>query len=111
MRNILDSSKINESAIKSMENYHPEYVEEVSREMESNRYLIVGMKQNPVVKSAIKTLEDKQITYKYLEYGSYFSKWKQRLAIKLWTGWPTFPMVFVDGKLIGGGEELKKLLG
>jgi glutaredoxin-related protein len=28
----------------------------------------------------------------------------------MWTGWPTFPMVFVKGKLIGGGSELKALL-
>ena len=28
-------------------------------------------------------------------------------AIKLWSGWPTFPQVFVDGTLIGG-EDLTK---
>ena len=36
-----------------------------------------------------------------------FSEWKKRLAIKLWSGWPTFPQVFVRGTLIGG-EELTK---
>ena len=41
------------------------------------------------------------------EYGSYFSKWKERLAIKLWSGWPTFPQVFVRASLIGG-EDLTK---
>jgi hypothetical protein len=38
------------------------------------------------------------VAHTYLEYGSYFSKWKERLAIKLWSGWPTFPQVFVDGR-------------
>jgi monothiol glutaredoxin len=28
----------------------------------------------------------------------------------MWTGWPTFPMIFVDGILIGGNSDLKKLL-
>ena len=25
---------------------------------------------------------------------------------KMWTGWPTFPMVFVNGVLVGGPKEL-----
>ena len=32
------------------------------------------------------------IDFYYLEYGSYFSQWHRRLALKMWTGWPTFPM-------------------
>jgi glutaredoxin-related protein len=47
------------------------------------------------------------VTYKYLEYGSYLSQWKTRLAIKLWSGFPTFPQVYVNGTLIGG-EDLTK---
>jgi monothiol glutaredoxin len=45
-----------------------------------------------------------------LSYGNYFSKWKQRLAIKLWSGWPTYPQIFIDGKLIGGCDDLIKYL-
>jgi glutaredoxin-related protein len=28
----------------------------------------------------------------------------------LWTGWPTFPMVFVKGVLVGGADDLEKLI-
>jgi glutaredoxin-related protein len=28
----------------------------------------------------------------------------------MWTGWPTFPMVFVGGTLLGGASDLEKLL-
>jgi len=28
----------------------------------------------------------------------------------MWTGWPTFPMVWVKGQLIGGADDLQKLL-
>jgi glutaredoxin-related protein len=37
------------------------------------------------------------------------SDWRRRNALKLWTGWPTFPMVFVKGVLVGGFDDLKKL--
>jgi monothiol glutaredoxin len=33
--------------------------------------------------------------------------WKKRLAIKLWTGWPTFPQIFHKGVLIGGAKDLE----
>ena len=111
MRTVLDSSKLTEAAKISITTFHPQYVKEVEETVNSNKYVIVGMKQNPVVSGARKFLEAKNIEYKYLEYGSYFSMWKQRLAIKLWSGWPTFPMVFQDGKLVGGYKELKATFG
>ena len=31
---------------------------------------------------------------------------KKRLSLKMWSGWPTFPMIFVKGQLIGGASDL-----
>ena len=45
-----------------------------------------------------------------IEYGSYWSEWRRRLALKMWTGWPTFPMVFVKGVLVGGAQDLERLI-
>jgi len=28
----------------------------------------------------------------------------------MWTGWPTFPMVFVRGTLVGGAADLERLI-
>jgi glutaredoxin-related protein len=28
----------------------------------------------------------------------------------MWSGWPTFPMIFVNGVLIGGFQDLQRLL-
>ena len=50
------------------------------------------------------------VTYHELEYGSYLSQWRRRSALKMWTGWPTFPMLFVKGRLIGGAMELQGLI-
>ena len=110
MRKTLNPSQLSESANQAIASFHPDVVSEVEAAVQSNKYVIVGMAQNPVVSKARKLLDEKNITYKYIQHGSYFSMWKQRLAIKLWSGWPTFPMVFVDGKLIGGARELGLLL-
>ncbi|MFT5930783.1 MAG: monothiol glutaredoxin, partial [Oceanospirillaceae bacterium] len=32
------------------------------------------------------------------------------LAIKMWSGWPTYPQVFVNGTLVGGASDLQKLI-
>jgi glutaredoxin-related protein len=110
MRQILEDSKISEIARLQVEGYHRDVVGEVEKAISQNEWVIVGMAQNPFVKKARKLLEEKAIPFQYLEYGSYLGQWKQRLAIKLWSGWPTFPQVFHNGQLVGGADDLKKLL-
>jgi monothiol glutaredoxin len=65
---------------------------------------------NVFPKRALAALRSRGIEPKYLQYGSYFSEWRQRTALKMWTGWPTFPMVFVKGVLIGGASETQAML-
>ena len=110
MREVLSESNLDARALKAIEAFHAGIVKEVKSAVANNAIVIVGMAQNPVVKKARKLLEQKNMTFSYLEYGSYFSQWKQRLAIKLWSGWPTFPQVFINGKLAGGCAELEVLL-
>ena len=50
------------------------------------------------------------IAHHDLDFGSYFSDWRRRNALKMWTGWPTFPMVFVKGVLVGGADDLARLI-
>ncbi len=90
--------------------FHASIVDEVRRAVDRDAVVVVGMAQNPVVKKARQGLEEAGIAFAYLEYGSYLSKWKERLAIKLWSGWPTFPQVFVRGTLIGGNHEMRQML-
>jgi glutaredoxin-related protein len=80
-------------------------VDAVQTAVAGNDVVVVGMKQNPFPKKARKALGGAGIAFQYLEYGSYFSTWRPRTALKMWTGWPTFPMVFVKGTLIGGAQE------
>ena len=69
------------------------------------------MAQNPHPKRVRKALKAKGVAHEYLEYGSYTSEWRRRTALKMWTGWPTFPMCFHKGVLVGGANELIALLG
>ena len=85
--------------------YHRQTIDEVTAAIAENKIVVVGMTQNPFVKKVRAALNVANVEFHYLEYGSYFSMWKPRLAIKMWSGWPTFPQVFVDGVLIGGYKE------
>lgn len=103
----LDSTAISEPALEKMRRFHADVIAEIESAIVKHDVVVVGMAQNPHVKKVRKALDDADIAYAYLEYGSYLSEWRKRLAIKLWSGWPTFPQVFVKGVLLGG-EDLTK---
>ncbi|MBI3204302.1 MAG: glutaredoxin [Myxococcales bacterium] len=103
-RPLLDPSKIAPAARAKMEQSHADVVREVARAIDASAVVVVGMAQNPHVKKVKQALDRAGVEYRYLEYGSYLSEWRRRLAIKLWSGWPTFPQVFVKGTLIGGED-------
>jgi glutaredoxin len=108
-RLVLANDKVSNTVKDQVGTFHRGIVEEVDAAVKRDPVVVVGMAQNPVVKKARKLLQSEGIQYTYLEYGSYMSKWKERLAIKLYAGFPTFPMVFIDGTLVGGNAELEKL--
>lgn len=105
-RIILPESKIHPAIRGEISNYYRETVEEVQTAVATHKTVVVGMQLNPHCKRARKILEAKNAPFEYLEYGGYTSEWRRRSALKNWTGWPTFPMVFHDGVFIGGATEL-----
>jgi len=109
-RNILHDVQIHPAVRDKIANYRSDVVAEVQAAIEANEVVVVGMGMNPFPKKARKLLDAAGIAYKYLEYGSYLSQYRRRLPLKLWTGWPTFPMVFVKGVLVGGADDLAKLI-
>jgi monothiol glutaredoxin len=109
-RTILDPEKIHSAIRETVAGHHADIVREVQTAIAANNVVVVGMKQNPFPKRARKALDAAAIPYKYFEYGSYFSKWRPRLALKMWSGWPTLPMIFVKGALIGGATDLERLI-
>lgn len=99
---MLEPARIAPEAQRQMADFHADTVREVEQAVARSPVVVIGMAQNPFVKKVRKALQAAGVQFEYLEYGSYFSGWKQRLAIKLWSGWPTFPQVFVRGVLLGG---------
>lgn len=109
-RHLLDEAHLHPAIRDKVSTHHRETVDEVLAAVASHAVVVVGMKQNPHVKRVCKALDAKGVRFKYLEYGSYFNHWRRRNALKMWTGWPTFPMVFHQGVLVGGADETAALL-
>ena len=109
-RSILDEAHIHPAIRETIANNRADIVREVQAVIAENEIVIVGMGQNPFPKKARKLLDQQRLSYKYLEYGNYLSDWRRRNALKMWTGWPSFPMIFVKGVLVGGASDLQKLV-
>jgi|TARA_B110000483_G_scaffold70290_1_gene87761 glutaredoxin-related protein len=110
MRKMLSSTAIHASIKDQVEGYHIDIVDEVKAAVSVNRVVVVGMRYDDAVYGARKALKKAGTEFTYLEYGGYASQWRWRLALKMWTGWPTFPMIFVDQTLVGGSKDLQRLL-
>jgi monothiol glutaredoxin len=109
-RPILDETRIHPAIRDKVANLHADLLAEVRAAIDANPVLVVGMQGNPFCRRARKSLQAAGVAFKYLEYGSYMSQWRTRNTLKMWTGWPTFPMVFVKGTFIGGSSDLDALI-
>ena len=109
-RDILDDALIHPAIRQALADQHAGIVQEVRSAIAGNQVVVVGMAQNPFPRKARKALDAIGVRYQYLGYGSYFSQWRRRNSLKIWTGWPTFPMVFVNGMLVGGANDLQRLI-
>jgi glutaredoxin-related protein len=90
--------------------YHVDLVEEVAQAVASEKVVVVGVAWLQPGKRACRLLEEQKVPFRYLEYGSYLQGWRRRLALKMWVGWPTFPLVFVKGTFVGGASDLARLI-
>ena len=89
--------------------FHADLVEEVARAIAAHDVVVVGVRWLGPGRRARRLLDAQGIPYTYLEYGSYLKGWRRRLALKIWVGWPTFPLIFIKGTFVGGGSNLAKL--
>ncbi len=109
-RPILDESHLHPAIRDKVSGLHAEILREVADAVARHAVVVVGMKVNPFPRKARRLLDAKSIPYVYLEYGSYLNQWRRRTALKMWTGWPTLPIIFVKGVMIGGADDLARLI-
>jgi monothiol glutaredoxin len=109
-RLILSEDRIHPAIRDRVAQLNRKYVDEVEAAIAKNDVVVVGMAQNPNVRRARSVLREAGVHFEYIEHGSYLGAWRLRLAFKLWTGWPTFPMVFVKGVLVGGADDVTALI-
>ena len=109
-RAILNEAHIHPAIRTRIAEHHADLIHEVEQAIATHAVVVVGMAMNPFPKKARKALTAAGIAHHYLEYGSYFSDWRRRTALKMWSGWPTVPLIFVKGVLIGGADDLQKLI-
>ena len=109
-RPLLSESHIHPAIRAKICNLHTDIIGEVQAAVAAHAVVVVGMGINPMPKRARKALDAAGVAYHYMEYGNYFNTWRKRNALKMWTGWPTFPMVFVKGVLVGGATDVEALI-
>jgi glutaredoxin-related protein len=108
-RALLDESRVHPAIRARISDEGKAVIAEVEAAVAANAIVVVGMSWNPFPRKACKWLDSAGIPYKYLAYGSYVSEWRKRLPLKLWTGWTTFPMIFINGGFIGGATDLMRI--
>ena len=109
-RPVLGESQIHPAVRDKIAQHHLEIAREVQAAIARHGVVVVGMAMNPFPRRARRALDAAGVPHHDLDYGSYFSDWRRRNALKMWTGWPTFPMVFVKGQLVGGANDLQRLI-
>ena len=108
-RLVLDEAHMHPAVRELVAHLHRGTVEAVRSAVAAHPVVVVGMGWNPFVRKARRLLLEAGVSCHYLAYGNYLSEWRRRNALKMWTGWPTFPMVFVKGALVGGAQDLQRL--
>jgi monothiol glutaredoxin len=106
----LNHPPVSEDVAAAMRERHKDVLEAVKAAVAAHDVVVVGMAWNQPVKKVRAALEAASVPYHYHEIGNYLGRWSERLTVKMWSGWPTFPQVYVRGVLVGGADLTRKAL-
>jgi glutaredoxin len=73
-------------------------------------YLVYGRNSCPYTQRALEALDEKKISYTYVDISDYQSEFFKLCAPKIGKNYKTVPVIFRQGKFIGGSDELMKHL-
>lgn len=109
-RHVLEEARLHPAIRERVSALHRGVVEEAMAAVARHPVVVLGMAGNPFVRRARRALDAAGVPHHDIDHGSYFGGWRARNALKLWAGWPTLPMVFVKGSLVGGADDLQRLI-
>lgn len=109
-RAVLEESALHPAIRARVAGLHAEVIDQVRAGIGRHPVVVVGMAHNPFVRKARRVLDAAGVAHHDIDFGNYLNQWRRRNALKMWTGWPTFPMVFVKGQLVGGADDLAALI-
>jgi glutaredoxin-related protein len=109
-RAVLEAQALHPAIRAQVAGLHADLLQQVRAAVAAHAVVVLGMAGNPFVRRARRLLDAAGVPHHDLDYGGYLSQWRRRNALKMWSGWPTFPMVFVRGQLVGGADDLARLI-
>lgn len=109
-RPILPLDRIHPAVQSKLGGKDKDFVEQIETAARNHAVLVVGLGWSPPSGKACSALRAAGVAFEYIQHGNYLTGWRRRNVLKMWTGWPTFPMVFVRGTFIGGASDLNKLI-
>lgn len=87
---------------------YTELLTNLANQIETDTVVVIDISNGAYIEKIDSIFRMKGLEISYVEVGTPFTKIQERDAIKAWSGWHTFPQIFVNGYLIGGHEELRK---
>ncbi len=109
-RQVLAEAQVHPAIRDRVAGHHREVIDAAQQAIASHPVVVFGMAANPFVRKARRALDAAGVVHHDIDHGGYLSEWRRRNALKMWAGWPTFPMVFVKGQLVGGADDLARLI-
>ena len=86
------------------------FVEELQCMINNFEIVVVGVQLNSKSRQVSTLLQASEHDFKELYLRPWLMDRRKKLAVMLWSGWPTFPQVFIRGMLIGGEQELRRAI-
>ena len=103
-RSVLEESRIHSAIRDKIANHHADIVAEVEAAIAKHHVVVVAWRRTPCQRKRKCSMP--QASRTTIWNTGALNNWRRRNALKMWTGWPTFPMVFVDHVLVGGAEDV-----
>ena len=72
--------------------------------------VVIGVQLSPQNSQVRALLQFTNHTAKEIYLRPWMLNKHKKLAVMLWSGWPTFPQIFIRGMLIGGEQELRRAI-